>query len=555
MRPVTIGKSPTRENSTGDKTTSPAASAGFFPAAVGASAGMEDGFPLPTTLWQVPPPGYGPENGTPCLLALSGGADSRLLLHCLAILCRRGNAPLHLAHVNHGIRGAEADRDEQFCRCLAEEYRLPIHVLHADVPALAAQGNEGLEATARRVRYQYFIRLMKENRLSLLVTAHHADDQAETVLFRLIRGSGTRGLGGIAPYRSLEQLPGAVIWRPLLACSRADILSACERYGLSYVTDSTNADPSYPRNRLRAEVLPVLRTIVPHPEKQILRATAALREDEELLMALAREFLASLARGEGAPRGTACGLSGSQPGSSDSVPAFLDTAALCQAPPPIAKRALLLWGTQVGNTRMWETVHLTQLLHLCHTDEGRERCLSLPGGFVACVRGGQLSLRSQDSGTQHSAPALPADWTFPLWEGELLLPDGSYRICVRRSFDDFPPDPANQKNVYNPFTRDTLTFDTISPYLLSACFWRSRREGDTLLWHGMHRKLRKLQNQLGLPPSLRDRIPLLCDTEGILWHPFLGIRDGIPTTETEDGGSLSVTVEAMTPPGDDPALP
>ena len=147
---------------------------------------------------------------TPVLLALSGGADSRALLHLLYTSAQADGFRLLLAHVNHGIRGEESLRDRAFCQSLAKQYGLELLLLDADVPALAAESRRGLEEEARSLRYDYFAARMREEGIPILVTAHHANDNLETLLFRLCRGTGLSGLGGIAPVRSQRApRPGA----------------------------------------------------------------------------------------------------------------------------------------------------------------------------------------------------------------------------------------------------------------------------------------------------------------------------------------------------------
>ena len=198
----------------------------------------------------MPPSGYicprviaGLEADAPLAVALSGGADSVALLH---ILTSEGQGRVHALHVHHGIRGAEADRDEQFCRLLCDRLGVPLCVVHTDVPALAREKGLGLESAARLARYDAFSAFLREQELPLLVTAHHADDQLETMLQHLMRGSGLRGLCGIPAYRALAH--GAVA-RPLLQVTKAQILAYCEENGLEFVQDSTNDEPCCPRNR------------------------------------------------------------------------------------------------------------------------------------------------------------------------------------------------------------------------------------------------------------------------------------------------------------------
>ncbi len=459
---------------------------------------------------------------TPMLLALSGGADSRLLLHLCAEEAQRSGAPLHLAHVNHGIRGEEADRDEQFCRTLAEHYGLPLHVLHADVPSLAKDSGESLEQAARRVRYDYFAALMREQSLPILLTAHHADDNLETVLFHLCRGTGLSGLGGIAPSRPFEQAGDAiggltpVVVRPLLGMSKQDITHLGRDLALDFVTDSTNADVHYARNRLRRDVLPVLSDVVEHPERQVLRACETLREDEAFLHRLSVEFFDTHRTGDALPR-----------------------KALATAHPALAKRVLRLWMRErTGNVP--EQCHVQAVLALCQGG-GTSHAVSIADGYT--VAADKTYLHVQAAQAEHS----PADQAYEIvlsGDEQEIVAHGLH-VCVRRAdaHTAVTPNSTDATNVYNPFIRDTLSFDTIIPYEKArALILRPRRAGDVLLLHGKHRKLRKLQNERGIPPSLRDRLPLLCDGDGIVWAPLIGLRDDLADAS---GERLHLTVTLL----------
>lgn len=458
---------------------------------------------------------------TPLLLGLSGGADSRLLLHLLAKECKESGARLHLCHIHHGIRGKEADRDEQFCRDLANEYRLPLYVAHVDVPTLARERGESVEAVAREERYHYFSSLMEEHNIPLLVTAHNADDNLETLLLHLARGCGLSGLGGIAFVRPFERLPDTLLVRPLLACSKADILAACEELGLPFVTDSTNQDTAYTRNLLRAQALPALATVHAHPEQQALRTAASLREDEQLLASLANELLAH-ARRNGA----------------------LDRATIGKAHPSLAKRALRAWIREESGKTL-EACHTEALLSLCDA-RATSKEIHLPGGVVRAERD---CLRW--SATSEVPPIAP-DFHLPLMGGECDYQGDGFRVSVTPlSGNQHQTVTQNEKNVYKPFIRDILTFDTIVECHAWAekapLFWRPRQEGDTLLLRGVNRKLRKLQNEAGIPAPLRDRIPLLCLGDTVLWAPFAGTRDDAFAPVTKDTRhALSITIE-MTP--------
>lgn len=186
------------------------------------------------------------------LVALSGGADSVALLR---VLLRLGYA-CEAAHCNFHLRGEESVRDERFVRALAERLEVPLHVIHFDTNAYAASHNVSVEMAARELRYDWFTKLRQECGAKVVAVAHHRDDSVETFLLNLVRGTGINGLQGIRPVN------GDVV-RPLLCVSRAEILDYLSSLGQDYVTDSTNLQDEFVRNKLRLNVIPMLETINP----------------------------------------------------------------------------------------------------------------------------------------------------------------------------------------------------------------------------------------------------------------------------------------------------
>ncbi len=187
------------------------------------------------------------------VVALSGGPDSVALAHVLVGLQRAG---LLVAHLNHLLRGAESDADERFVQVFADAHGVPCRTSRVDVAGLAAQAGANLEDTARRERYRWLTEIARAESATWVATGHTADDQAETVLLRLLRGSGVQGLGGIASHRPLAE--GIALVRPLLAVRRAEVLRYLQEQGLEYCDDTSNRDLRFTRNRLRHELLPHL---------------------------------------------------------------------------------------------------------------------------------------------------------------------------------------------------------------------------------------------------------------------------------------------------------
>ena len=440
-----------------------------------------DGFVSPQELAGFP-------KETAVLLAFSGGADSCALLHLLAESAAADGFALTLAHVNHGIRGEEALRDRDFCQKWAAAYGLEICVLDADVPALAKESGRSLEETARAVRYDYFERLMRERGIPLLATAHHADDNLETVLFHLCRGTGLSGLGGIAPVRPFRT---GMLTRPLLGLSRREILDYCEENRLEYVTDSTNADPVYARNRIRARVVPILGELYENLPQRTVRMTEGLREDEAFLAQLAHELLEKAENGYG-----------------------LSLDLISKAANPIRTRALMEWiGRETGHTP--ERVHIEGVLSLFDgRHQGAE--IALPADFCAAVEFGSFCIYPRQRGE-----AKPL--RLPLTEGEWCSEDLGFAIFVKKIEENTKINNLSTESYINL----NINFDIMKDNL----FWRTYREGDTLLRGGMHKKLRKLYGEANVPVRWRTRLPLLCDGEGIVWAPFVGARDGFKTND------------------------
>lgn len=224
--------------------------------------------------------------GDGVVVGLSGGPDSVFLLYALHTLQARMGFTLRAVHVHHGIRGAEADRDAAFSEKLCAKLVVPFQAVHVDAPSYAAQQGLSLEEAARILRYEALetARQQLTTPTAWIAVAHHLDDQAETVLHNLVRGAGLRGLAG------MENRRNHVI-RPLLSTKREDILKWLEQNKIAYVTDSTNADPHYTRNRIRSTVLPELREINPEASAHIAHSAALLREADAYFYALALQYV------------------------------------------------------------------------------------------------------------------------------------------------------------------------------------------------------------------------------------------------------------------------
>ena len=377
--------------------------------------------------------------GDAVTVALSGGADSVALLHVLLHL------PLSLTvsavHFNHHLRGAESDRDETFCRDLCATWNVPLRCGGADVSALAQLWGTGVETAARKARYDFF------GSSETIATAHHGDDNLETLLLHLIRGSALRGLGGIPPRR------GNII-RPLLCTNRQEILDYLTEHHLPHVEDGTNAAPLCGRNRLRLDVIPALYQENPSVSRAALSTSLLLREDEALLEDLAHRLLETAAAAGG-----------------------WKVAPLEEAPRPLRLRALRQLLEETG-ARDLSLRHLEAAEALLTA--GPSSSLDLPG----------VTLRRQYgllcTTVPVSVPLAPAP--LPLG-GVLPLPDGRTLHC------DGP-------HPYVPAPGLHLVLDT--PPLV-----RSRRSGDRLHRSGGTKSVKALLIDKKIPAPLRDGTPVL----------------------------------------------
>ena len=229
------------------------------------------------------------------IVAISGGPDSVALAAATRSLLEAGLLrEVHLAHLNHGLRGAESDADERFVRDLAEAWKLPIVVEHRNITG------PGIEENARRIRYDWLAEVARQRSADWIATGHNADDQAETVLHHILRGTGLAGLGGIAPDRPLDN--GVRLIRPLLSVTRAEILAYLAAEKIEFRVDSSNADVRFTRNRIRHELLPMLTRDYNPALADVLRRLA--RQADDWHRAIASRAALLLAEIERPPAGT-----------------------------------------------------------------------------------------------------------------------------------------------------------------------------------------------------------------------------------------------------------
>lgn len=434
------------------------------------------------------------------LVAYSGGADSTLLLHFLHSYCQDHELALYAAHIHHGIRGDEADRDEAHCVQTAKALNIPLYVYHRNIPALAKERSMGLEECARLERYacldEACVTIGKSD--LPIATAHNGDDQLETILFHLLRGSGLTGMCGIAPIRDGRYI------RPLLSFSSAEIRQTCREEGYAYVEDSTNTDTAYSRNYLRHEIIPRLRHLTPHPEVAACTMAALLTQDQDYLQKEAQNALQD------------CTIPGTD---------CIDRHALCQLHPALSTRVLRLATEKHGSSMTKEQTD--NLLAMAKMPDREERQLSLPGKIQAVVKADCICFTKEELYSVAPLPSLDVPTVAP---GETIILDWkTQKIVLSRK--NLPTRPENLENIYNLSIQRPMNFATIKGVL---CL-RTRKPGDTIRYGGMSRKVRKLQNAYHTPPEERETMLVLCDAEEILWVEGWQVCDKAKCDEnTED---------------------
>ncbi len=442
------------------------------------------------------------------VVAASGGADSTALLDALARLRERKGLPgaIIVAHLNHQLRGEESDEDERFVRELAGQLQLPVSVESIAVAERAAAEKQNLEATARRLRYGFLLKTANEQEADFIFTAHTQDDQAETVLMRLLRGSGAEGLRGI--HRVIELNEKVKLVRPMLGVTRAEVIEHCEHCKLAFRADSSNLSMDFTRNRIRRELLPMLRTFNPRAEESLARASGLLTEDEEFLQRVAIELLA-----------------GSRDGS------HLKAETLRTAHRAITRRALRLWlRAERGDLRRIEASHIAAIERLINGRSGR--CVELPEGWMVSREFDHLRLSR--------AVERPQDSPEPV----------ELEAGQRRNFGDF------SFVLERRIGKERLKLETrggAGSFIavlrecgdLDGLRLRTRVAGEAYVPAGSRRaiKLKTLMIRNKIPVSQRDVHPVLATADGrIVWSPGLPVaREFAP--DDRDGERALVVVQ------------
>ena len=310
-----------------------------------------------------------PRTNESLVVGVSGGADSVALLLALDELI--GSARLHLkilvAHVNHRLRGKVSDADARWVASLAKQLGYAVAGARIDVKKRAAKTGDNLEQAARHARYEFLTRTARTGKAKIVLTAHTMDDQAETILLNLLRGSGAQGLAGVEPVRPIRTHSDVLLARPLLSWARRrETENYCRHRGVEFRSDEMNLDEEFARVRVRKQLLPLMETFNPKLVEALARTAELLREDSIALDRAATTLL-ELSIGKDKP-------------SREDERALLRIDLLSVAPPALRRRALRLWiGQCRGDLKRIERVHIAAVENLLLGERGG-RVAELPGG-------------------------------------------------------------------------------------------------------------------------------------------------------------------------------
>ena len=482
----------------------------------------------------------------PVLVAVSGGPDS-VALTCVMHEARQAGVipPLHLAHLNHGIRGEDARHDADFVRELARRLGLPVTVGAVDVPAVAGDRRISLEHAARECRYDFLAKTAADVGARWVLLGHTADDQLETVLHKLLRGTGIHGLAGMPRCRPIAPDSDVRILRPLIEYPRRDLIAMLDALGQDYRTDHTNLDIAYTRNRIRHQLIPALEAAWPNIRSDVTEFARVLGALDEVLHTRALAWTRTHARQKGA-----------------AVEAPLDELAALDEP-LLSSVIRALIARALGDLRRIDEVHVAMVAELASAG-GTGSSLDLPRGLVVSRGYGTLGFevggaaprdfasarrpRLSPGSTQVLAPVeltIPGETRWGAWTFQVSVLEGRalWReledLCGCRVFPELvspPDDDAGRMHAFirllreiDPEAVEYLDCDRAGEATLTV---RRRKPGDrfTPLGAPGQKKLKDFFIRRKVPRSERDAVPLIVADDLILVVVGVGVADAARLT-------------------------
>jgi len=442
------------------------------------------------------------------VVAVSGGPDSVCLLHILHKLREKLGIALHVAHLDHQLRGSESEADARYVADLARQLDLPSTVERRDVQSYQSRQRLSLEEAAREVRYTFLAQVADTIGTNRVAVGHTVDDHIETILMHLIRGTGTRGLRGLQPLSRWQHLDHSLtVIRPLLPISRQETENYCQQHRLMPRIDTSNLSLSHLRNRIRQQLMPLLQSYNPRVDEALLRAARIVTDDLSFLGEVVDRLWDKVAREQ-----------------ENTI--ILDKESFLELPPAL-QRHLLRTGIEklLGNLIDIETRHIEEIMASLNKPAGKK--ISLPEGLIFSIEYDKYLL-----GTNPAAlspfPILEAEFTLKI-PGQTQLPGWCVEAEIIDKSGEFKRGEAPLTNLPPPLSREGDKGGGLSNNLLSAHFdfvkvgstltVRARLPGDRFQPLGMSqsKKLNEFMIDSKVPHSWRRRIPIVCSPEHILW--------------------------------------
>jgi len=427
------------------------------------------------------------------VVGVSGGADSMALLHVLLRMSQEIKLHLFAVHIEHGIRGKPSEEDALFVEEYCRKNQVPCEVRYMDVKKIAREQKMTLEQAGRAARYQVFDEVAERLHAQKIAVAHHMDDQAETILLHLLRGSGLKGLVGMEPIRE-----GRII-RPFIGVSRQQILDYCHAFGIPYRTDHTNFDTQYTRNRVRLELIPYLeKHFNPEIRFTLSRTSDILRVEEDFLEQQTASVYADVVRkGENGLR------------------IILNRFALLHK--AMQRRIIrMLVEELAGGTQDVELRHIEEVIELC-LQGGTGQGLDMPGG-VRVTKGYDHAYFSRMSDEKE-------DFCYPIPKnGQVSIPSMHARLVCSVQ-EGLPPDLTSHGPYVQYFDADRWPEDAVI---------RFRRNGDRIhpLGSPGSKKLKDYFIDRKIDRWERDKIPIIASGSQVLWVVGYDIGDTVKITES-----------------------
>lgn len=425
----------------------------------------------------------------PILVALSGGADSSALLHILHADAQLRGYGLYAVHVNHGIRtadyGDEAARDERFCKQMCDGLGVTLFTEQVDVPTIASETGKSLETAARDARYAIFKKIMSQNGIRLLATAHNADDNLETQIFNLARGCGLDGISGIPRTREIGD--GTVV-RPILSASKTEITEFCKLNGIKYVIDSTNLEDECTRNRIRHRIIPELYSIFGSPQRASLRLAERAREDNDCLNGTAEDFLSKHG-------------------------GRLPASELSELHPAIAARVFIMAFAQIADASL-EQVHVRAALDMIRSGKSGSS-ISLPDGKYVTVLNGHAVF---GDGCRTALTSVK-EYSSELCRGLNFIDGTKFAIELTDRFDGTERKNIDGKAFAKYASAELYGID------ISRLRAKSRQSGDRILDGGVHKRIKKLMCDRRVDIGDRDVLPIIMLDGEPIYVPLCAVAD------------------------------